>query len=122
VRLLIDNALSPRVAAGLREAGHDAIHVRDYDMARARDPLILQRAAEESRILVTSDTDFGALLALGRLDHPSVILLRVPSSRTTEDKLALLLAHLPSIEPVFVDECIVVIEEHRLRVHRLPII
>ncbi len=33
MRFLIDNALSPRIAEGLNEAGHDAIHVRDIGLA-----------------------------------------------------------------------------------------
>lgn len=59
MRFLIDNALSPVVAKRLTAAGHDAIHVRDYDLHAAGDDEIFDRAQQERRIIVAADTDFG---------------------------------------------------------------
>ncbi|MGH2866258.1 MAG: DUF5615 family PIN-like protein [Solirubrobacteraceae bacterium] len=50
---------SPRVAGRLNAAGHDAVHVRQYDLQAASDETIFERAATEERIVVSADTDFG---------------------------------------------------------------
>lgn len=47
MKFLIDNALFPRVEAGLRASGHNAIHVRDLGMAAADDETIFDTALLE---------------------------------------------------------------------------
>jgi predicted nuclease of predicted toxin-antitoxin system len=44
VRLLVDANLSPKIAAMLRDGGHDAVHVADIGMLGATDDAILAHA------------------------------------------------------------------------------
>ncbi len=120
MRLLIDNALSPKVAALLAEAGYEVLHVRDIGMQAAADEEIMARAFSENRIIVSADTAFGTLLAARRTSKPSFVLLRC-SIRRPDELAAMLVANLPSLTEILLKGAIAVIEDHRIRIRQLPI-
>ena len=121
MRFLVDNALSPLVADRLRRAGHDPVHVRDYAMQAAADDAMFERAKGEERILVSADTDFAALLALRAEARPSLILFRQVRNGRPERRAESLLANLPAIDEPLENGCVVVFDDARLRVRRLPV-
>jgi predicted nuclease of predicted toxin-antitoxin system len=121
LRFLIDNALSPDVARLLRVAGHDAVHVRDYGLHAAEDPVILQWAGAEDRVVVSADSDFAMLLATSRLTKPSFVLFREPDIIRPADYASTILLNLPGIEHDLTAGCIVTFRRGRVRVRDLPI-
>lgn len=121
MKLLLDANLSPEVGRRLKEAGHDAIHVADIGLLTATDPVILQAAAKEERVLLTADSDFGALLALGSLASPSVLLLRSADHLRPAEQAELIAINLPSISAELARGAIASLTRDRLRVRELPI-
>ena len=78
-RFLADESCDFAVARGLRAAGYDVIAVAEA-IRSSSDERVLQFAAEEDRILLTEDKDFGKWVFAHGEKMRGVLLLRFPGN------------------------------------------
>ena len=81
MRFLADMGISPNTVAMLRGLGYDALHLHEQGLDRLQDPLILQKARDEGRILLTHDLDFGELIAASGARLPTIVVFRLRNMR-----------------------------------------
>lgn len=121
MRFLVDQNLSRKVAAALRAAGHDVVHTGEVELSTAPDHAIAELAAAEARVVVSADTDFGTLLATSGAERPSVLLVRLRAPRPAEALAAVVIANLDYVSDDLDAGAIVVLEDERVRIRRLPL-
>jgi predicted nuclease of predicted toxin-antitoxin system len=120
MRFLADMGVSQQVVEWLRTKGHDAVHLRNEGLQRLPNGEIFQKASREQRIVLTFDLDFGEILAASGGQIVSVILFRLRNTRTDfviqrlDDVLNQSSADLSR-------GAIIIVEDGRHRVRRLPI-
>lgn len=122
MRFLVDENLSRELPELLRASGHDAKHVSDLGLESASDPVILEMARTDNRIVISADTDFGTLLAASHAVLPSIVLIRRTSNRRAFHLAALIETNLPELTDDLESGCVVVFDAERVRVRRLPLI
>jgi predicted nuclease of predicted toxin-antitoxin system len=86
-----------RLLRFLRSLGHDVARVNELLSPTASDEAIVAAATREGRSILTQDLDFSAVVALSGRTVPSVISLRLSSSRV-ERVNAVLQEVLPDVE------------------------
>ena len=74
MKVLLDACVWGGAAAVLTDAGHDIDAVIDWG-ADPGDQAILNRALEDSRIIITLDKDFGELAIVHKLPHHGIVRL-----------------------------------------------
>lgn len=120
MRFLADMGVSLFTVTWLREAGHDAVHLREEGLQRLPDLEILLKARQENRIILTMDLDFGALLAINQEAFPSVILFRLSDerSRFVNERLAVILSQCAE---ALETGALISVSDEKFRVRNLPI-
>jgi predicted nuclease of predicted toxin-antitoxin system len=76
VNFVLDENLAETLGDLLSRAGHGAVHVRSVGLQSASDLVVLDYAASQGAVLISADTDFGAILAATHRTAPSFVLLR----------------------------------------------
>jgi predicted nuclease of predicted toxin-antitoxin system len=120
MKLLADLHISPRTVAFLRTLGHEVVRVDAILPKTASDEEIVAAARESGRSVLTQDLDFSAIVALSGARTPSLITLRLASSRV-EHVNEVLARVLPQIEGDLVRGSAVTVEEGAIRSRTLPI-
>ena len=120
LRFLANMNISPETVKSLRGERWDIVRVSDFLPVNSSDQKILELARKEDRVIVTQDLDFSALLALGGYSKPSLISLRLTRSDpgTISKRL---LEVVPGKEKELRQGCAITIDDHSVRVRRLPI-
>lgn len=119
MRLLADMHIAPRTVEHLRGLGHDVVRVDNVLEPTASDQEIVAWAAANGRCVLTQDLDLTTIVALSGATAPSVVTLRLRSSRVEVVNGALERV-LGEIEASVGAGALVTVEEDSVRTRRLP--
>jgi predicted nuclease of predicted toxin-antitoxin system len=116
MRFLIDRCAGRLLADWLSKQGHDVVESRELGPDPG-DRALLEWAANETRILITIDTDFGELIYLENLSHAGLV--RLPDVPARERQLIMqdLLAR---YETEVQDAAIITVRGGRIRISQGP--
>lgn len=121
MKFLVDVSISPKTVEFLKKNGYEAVRISELGMAKSKDEEIFDYAIEKDMILITTDLDFGDILAYTKSKNPSTIILRLKNP-SPEFVNQMLLLTLPKIMEPLKKGAIIVIEDRRIRIRELPII
>ena len=116
LRLLADENISPKVVRFLRQHGIDITDVKELGWQGQADDILLAKARQEQRFVLTYDSDFGMLaIPLGKPYH-GIIYLRL---RTLQpDHINSIIAKLLICDQEITPGTLVVVEDSRIRIRR----
>lgn len=120
MKLLVDMNLSPKWAGFLASAGFETIHWSSLGAADASDAEIMRHARAGGYVVLTSDLDFGTILAVTHGGKPSVVQLR--SDILTHESIGRQVVDaLRQLANELEEGALVTIEPERTRMRILPL-
>ncbi len=117
LRFLADESCDFVVVRVLRNEGYDVLAVSEYTR-RSDDRELVLKAAQERRILLTEDKDFGWLVFVSQLDSSGVILIRFPGN--ARQSLGPLIQRVVQEYGRELTGCFTVVQPGQVRISRSP--
>lgn len=81
MRIKLDENLPQALMELLRVAGHDVVTAADEGLSGSKDPVVLQAATAESRVLLTFDLDFADIRHYPVGSHAGIVVFRLHDQR-----------------------------------------
>lgn len=116
VRFLADECCPSELVAALRGQGYDVLWIVE-EAPGAIDDKVMEIAANEGRVLITEDKDFGELAFRTRQASSGVCLIRLPG-RSMDVKISRLSALIAG-HSTRLSKCFTVVERDRFRFRAL---
>jgi predicted nuclease of predicted toxin-antitoxin system len=117
VKLKLDENLPHDLAGELARRGHDVDTVLDEQLGGHKDPVVVQAATEDDRMVITLDRGVGDIRNFPPGTHAGVVVLR-PASQDPASILTLIERLLGIHELEEFSRCVVIVEPQRVRVRR----
>lgn len=95
-RFFVDGSLPNLAVKALRDAGYEAVSVREIGLQGASDDTVFAEAQKRKAILVTGDEDFADLIRFPTVTHHDVIVVRLQG--TKEQRVAALIDALQQLQ------------------------
>jgi predicted nuclease of predicted toxin-antitoxin system len=120
MRLVLDQGVPRDAATGLRDLGHECLHVAEIGMSKAADDEILAFSLKVNAVVVTLDADFHTILAVSGASGPSVIRLRL-QGLVSPEVVRTVQSVLADFDADLRRGSVVTVKAHKTACHRLPI-
>lgn len=114
MKLLLDSCVGGVVYNALVNRGFDVVHVSDGGDDHG-DEIILERALQQERVLITLDKDFGTLAVHQRKPHVGIVRL---VGLSIEEQAVVLLYVLDMFKGDLAERSLVTVDRSRVRIRK----
>lgn len=117
MKIKLDENIGRRGAELLKAAGHDVMTIRDQNLQGASDEMVFKVCADEARVLITLDHDFGQVLRFPPERSAGLVVLEPGARVTAQSLLNRLRDFLTLAEAQSPSGALRIVEPGRVRVH-----